>query len=31
MIDQLLLPYEFYGKDTYETLFLIFGNCEPLR
>ena len=29
--DQLLLPYEFYGRDMWEILFFIFASCERLK
>ena len=29
-LDQLLHPYNFYGRDTSGILFFIFANCEPL-
>ena len=30
-LDQLLLPYKFYGRDMWEILFFIFASCELLR
>ena len=30
-LDQLLLPYKFYGGDMSGILFFIFTSCEPLR
>ena len=29
-LDQLLLPYEFYGRDMWRILFFISASCEPL-
>ena len=29
-MDQLLLPYKFYGRDMYGICFIIFASCEPL-
>ena len=30
LLDQLLLPYKFYGRDMYGMYFFIFASCEPL-
>ena len=29
-LDQLLLPYKFYGGDMLGMFFFIFASCEPL-
>ena len=29
-LDQLLLPYKFYGSDMLGMYFFIFASCEPL-
>ena len=29
-LDQLLLPYNFYGRDVSGIFFSIFASCEPL-
>ena len=31
MIDQLLLPYKFYGSDVKEIYFFIFASCDPVN
>ena len=30
-MDQLLLPYEFYGSDVRGIYFFIYASCEPLK
>ena len=30
-LDQLLLPYKFYGIGMWGVLFFIFASCEPLK
>ena len=31
LLDQLLHPYKFYGRDMSGILFFIFASCEPLK